>query len=164
MKILLPVDGSEHSAQACRALVSRLWAAGTQVRVLHVLPLLAFPAPNIDSNDMSLAASPNGPYSPSTMMEARAQLQQQAERLADRVAQMLQAAKLQVDTRIREGDPRAEILAEAVEWDADLIVLASHGYTGFKRWLLGSVAHSIVSHAPCSVEIVRQKADHPPTV
>ena len=42
---------------------------------------------------------------------------------------------------------------------ADLIVLGSHGYTGIKRFLLGSVALSVVSHAPCSVEVVRRKQE-----
>jgi nucleotide-binding universal stress UspA family protein len=49
------------------------------------------------------------------------------------------------------------IIGEARKWSADLIVLGSHGYTGLKRLLLGSVALFVVSHAPCSVEIVRKK-------
>ena len=48
---------------------------------------------------------------------------------------------------------------EATEWPADLIVLGSHGYTGLKRWLLGSVAQSVVAHASCSVEVVRGKPE-----
>jgi nucleotide-binding universal stress UspA family protein len=39
--------------------------------------------------------------------------------------------------------------------DADLIVVGSHGYRGFKRFLLGSVSQAVASHAKCSVEIVR---------
>jgi nucleotide-binding universal stress UspA family protein len=58
---------------------------------------------------------------------------------------------------VRHGDPRSVTIDEATEWRADLIVVGSHGYTGIKRLLLGSVAHSVVSHAPCSVEVVRQK-------
>jgi len=46
---------------------------------------------------------------------------------------------------------------QADEWGADLIVVGSHGRTGVKRWLLGSVAGAIVSHAPCSVEVVRRR-------
>jgi nucleotide-binding universal stress UspA family protein len=61
---------------------------------------------------------------------------------------------------VRRGDPRSVILEEAKEWDADLIVVGSHGYTGIKRLLLGSVAQSVVSHAPCSVEVVRQKTEN----
>jgi nucleotide-binding universal stress UspA family protein len=49
------------------------------------------------------------------------------------------------------------ILDEAEKWDADLIVLGSHGYSGWQRFLLGSVSHAVATHALCSVEIVRQK-------
>jgi len=41
---------------------------------------------------------------------------------------------------------------------ADLILLGSHGYTGLKRWLMGSVAQFVVGHAKCSVEVVRDSA------
>ncbi len=47
--------------------------------------------------------------------------------------------------------------AEAKEWDADLIVVGSHGYMSLRRWLLGSVAQAVVAHAPCSVEVGRRK-------
>jgi len=57
---------------------------------------------------------------------------------------------------VREGDPRSVTGGEAKDWDADLIILGSHGYTGFKRWLLGSVTQAVASHAPCSVEKVRR--------
>jgi nucleotide-binding universal stress UspA family protein len=47
------------------------------------------------------------------------------------------------------------ILEEAERWDADLIVLGSHGYGLWQRFLLGSVSQAVVSHARCSVEVVR---------
>jgi nucleotide-binding universal stress UspA family protein len=162
MRILLPVDGSEHSNLACQALLSRPWAPGTQVRVLHVLPKFAF-SPLSESADPSQAISAATPHAASSMMEACTQMTRQAEALTRRIAEQLRGAGLQVDTRIEEGDARTEILSEAEDWEADLIVLASHGHTGLKQWLLGSVAHSIVSHAPCSVEIVREKAAQPPS-
>jgi nucleotide-binding universal stress UspA family protein len=49
------------------------------------------------------------------------------------------------------------ILDQAESWGADLIVLGSHGYSGWRRFLLGSVSHAVATHAHCSVEIVRQK-------
>jgi nucleotide-binding universal stress UspA family protein len=159
MKILLAVDGSEHSALASKSVSSRPWPANSQVRVVHVIAPLAFAAP-VEAPTMALSGAPTGPYWAPAMMEARKELQQQAERMAQQTAQRFEGSGLNVDVRIREGDARTEIVTEAEEWDADLIVLGSHGYTGIKRWLLGSVAQSIVSHAPCSVEIARNKVHH----
>ena len=53
------------------------------------------------------------------------------------------------------GAPRPVILDEAENWGADLIVMGSHGYGAWKRFLLGSVSQAVVSHAKCSVEVVR---------
>ena len=53
------------------------------------------------------------------------------------------------------GPPRAVILDEAESWGADLIVIGSHGYGRLERLFLGSVSQSVVSHAKCSVEVVR---------
>jgi nucleotide-binding universal stress UspA family protein len=52
------------------------------------------------------------------------------------------------------------ILDEAESWGADLIVVGSHGYRAWERFLLGSVSQSVVSHAKCSVEVVRCKTAH----
>jgi nucleotide-binding universal stress UspA family protein len=157
MKIVLAVDGSEHSNLASDSVVTRPWPQGSAVRVLHVIPPLAFAAP-IAEQGMALSATPTGPYWPPALMEARNELQQQAEELVHKIARQLEVNKtLEVDIRIREGDARTEIVSEAADWEADMIVVGSHGYTGIKRWLLGSVAQSIISHAPCSVEVVRQR-------
>jgi nucleotide-binding universal stress UspA family protein len=45
----------------------------------------------------------------------------------------------------------------AKEVDADLIIIATHGYTGLDRALLGSVTERVARHAPCPVLIVRTK-------
>jgi nucleotide-binding universal stress UspA family protein len=74
-----------------------------------------------------------------------------------RAAERLGTKGLPIETVVRQGDPRSAIVDEAEEWAADLIVVGSHGRTGIKRWLLGSVAQSLVSHAPCSVVVVRRK-------
>jgi nucleotide-binding universal stress UspA family protein len=77
--------------------------------------------------------------------------------LTKKTGKTLKSKRLKIETATFEGDARAVIVDEARKWSADLIVLGSHGYSGIKRLLLGSVASSVVSHAPCSVEIVRRK-------
>jgi nucleotide-binding universal stress UspA family protein len=56
----------------------------------------------------------------------------------------------------REGDAAAEIIAAARASDADLIVTGTHGRTGLKRLVLGSVARNVLHHATCSVLIARE--------
>jgi nucleotide-binding universal stress UspA family protein len=95
-----------------------------------------------------------------SLEEANRQITKQAEQLTRKIGEAVRASGLTVEMVVRRGDPRSVILEEAKEWDADLIVVGSHGYTGIKRLLLGSVAQSVVSHAPCSVEVVRQKTEN----
>jgi len=64
----------------------------------------------------------------------------------------------QVDgTLIRVGPAVPEIANTAKETNADLLVISTHGYTGLKRIVLGSVAENVVRHAPCPVLVVREK-------
>jgi len=67
-------------------------------------------------------------------------------------------SSLKVTGHILPGSPRSVILEEAERWAADLIVVGSHGYGAWHRFLLGSVSQAIVSHAKCSVEVVRTRA------
>lgn len=59
---------------------------------------------------------------------------------------------------IEIGSPQAEIVNAAKDWPADLIVIGSHGRGGITRALLGSVAESVMRHAPCPVLVVRARA------
>ncbi len=62
---------------------------------------------------------------------------------------------LDVQTIFVEGTAGEEIVHYAEEFNADLLVLGTHGYTGLKRFTLGSVAEFVVRHAPCSVLTIR---------
>ncbi len=64
---------------------------------------------------------------------------------------------LEVETIFTEGDPGHEIVRVAEELNADLIVLGTHGYAGWKRFTIGSVAELVVRHAPCAVLTIRPK-------
>jgi nucleotide-binding universal stress UspA family protein len=145
MKIVLAVDGSQYSADAAEVVASRPWPKDTVIRVLSAVEELTPPA-------AELWYDAGG-----SLERTREELMTRAERLTVGVAESLRASGLTAETAVRYGDARSVIVDEAKEWDADLIVVGSHGYTGVVRWLLGSVAQSVVSHAPCSVEVVRKK-------
>jgi nucleotide-binding universal stress UspA family protein len=61
---------------------------------------------------------------------------------------------------VYEGTVADTILDRAVGYNADLIVLGSHGRKGLNKFLLGSVAERVAAHAPCSVEIVKVKHEN----
>ena len=63
---------------------------------------------------------------------------------------------LPVEVKVMEGLGGAStICTYAREHDVDLIVIATHGRTGFRRLALGSVSERVVQHAPCDVMVVR---------
>jgi nucleotide-binding universal stress UspA family protein len=62
-----------------------------------------------------------------------------------------------VDRRAEVGDVAATICRVAEELPADVIVLGSHGRTGLKRIVLGSVSEHVVRHAPCPVLVVHER-------
>jgi nucleotide-binding universal stress UspA family protein len=66
--------------------------------------------------------------------------------------------KVRVATQARTGHPGAEILA-ALDGDPtiDLVVTGTHGRTGIKRALMGSIAEKTVRHARCSVLVARSR-------
>jgi len=145
MKILLGVDGSEYSAAAVEEVATRPWPSETTVRVLTAIEPVVPPAA-----ELWYDAGGN-------LERAREELTTHAEQLTAGVAERLRASGLRVEAAVRDGDPRSVIVDEAESWSADLIVIGTHGYTGIKRWLLGSSAQAVVTHAPCSVEVVRKK-------
>ena len=127
-----------------REVIGRPWPAGTIVRVLSVVQPYVPPAAE---------------YIPgaATLDDLRDEHVRIAQQLATSVAAELVSAEIQAESAVRVGDARSAIIDDAEEWNADLIVVGSHGRTGLKRWLLGSVAQAVVSHAPCSVEVVRTR-------
>ena len=146
MKILLAVDGSSYSDAAVEAIARRPWPANSEIKILSVI-------------------EPFTPYMTEVWATSnefweeldKASKDQANAALDDAVAKLTANASrsLQLTTEIVKGNPKNAILDEAEKWGADLIVLGSHGYTGFKRMLLGSVSQAVASHAHCSVEIVR---------
>jgi len=58
---------------------------------------------------------------------------------------------------VRCGLAAFEIVEAAKEFDVDLIVIATHGYTGWKHFAIGSTAERVVRAAPCPVLVVREK-------
>lgn len=65
-------------------------------------------------------------------------------------------ASVRTETDVLLGSPAQTILEAAAEKHADIVVMTSHGRTGFSRWMLGSVAQQVAQHAPVPVLVLRE--------
>jgi nucleotide-binding universal stress UspA family protein len=153
MKILLAVDGSDYSRFAVDSVAGRPWPAGSVVKVISAIEPPYFPTTETWTLPESYYAE---------VETAGKEQAQEAIRFAVDALRASKAGPLEIITEMKDGHAKEVILDEANRWGADLIVLGSHGYRGLQRFLLGSVSHAVAAHAPCSVEIVRQReASHP---
>ena len=84
---------------------------------------------------------------------------EETERISQRekngLKELAKSFGLDVETIFIEGNAGEEIVHYAEEINAELLVLGTHGYTGWKRFSLGSVSEFVVRHAPCSVLTIR---------
>ena len=143
MKIILGVDESTCS-NAAVAWVKRMpWPKDIRVVVLSV----ARPPVGVYAESY---APPMPLYEQVMEEQVRHHLE-----LATKVEGALQAAGLGAQARVAEGDPRVALLDTARAERADMIVIGSHGRTGISKLLLGSVASHVVTHAPCTVVVVK---------
>jgi nucleotide-binding universal stress UspA family protein len=147
MKILLAIDGSPPSEAAIDEVARRPWPAHTEVVVLTVIHAAI---PMVPDPSFTLAAA---------HVEQTQELRHRAPALLDAAAQRLRLANpdLTVRTAVEEGIPKTVIVDAARSWEADLIVVGSHGYGRFQRAVLGSVALGVLTDAPCSVLVAKTK-------
>jgi nucleotide-binding universal stress UspA family protein len=144
VKILIGIDGSPHSKAALDYVKNMTWPKETKVIVLAVsIPIIAYTA--VDARGMSW------------MQSAEEEMTAQAQDLAARAEGELRGAGLTTEARIVKGDPRDALIDTARSLHADLVVVGSHGRTGLAKLVLGSVATHVVTHAPCSVLVVKMK-------
>jgi universal stress protein A len=141
-RILVPVDFSEPSRKALHYAKQFALQFEAEVTVLHVLEPLTYPP------DFAVM-----PLLPPDLEEARTrEIELQLRELAADLGAAITATSL-----VRSGRPWHEVVECAKELGTDLIVVSTHGYTGLKHALLGSVAEKIVRHAPCPVLVVRNE-------
>jgi nucleotide-binding universal stress UspA family protein len=143
-RILIPVDGSETSNKALVAALQLAREAGGRVRLVHVVEELAY---------LSGYAQFGG-YSGELITAMR----ESGTKLLNDAMAIAQAAGVEADNLLLDnfGGRLAEVVADAAkQWNADLIVVGTHGRRGAGRVLLGSGAEQIIRLAPVPVLVVR---------
>ncbi len=91
-------------------------------------------------------------------------MHKQAEKYADEAVATIRECfpdtNIELTTQVTIGATDRVIIEKAKDWDADLIVVGSHGRGFWGRTLIGSVSDSVIHQAPCSVLVVRKKDDN----
>jgi len=139
-KIVVPIDFSPHSRRAAEVALE-LANSAANLHAVHVLPI-------IGAYDVGLVL-------PDVSDEVRQQ--RAVEALRNTFAEDKFAG---ITTRVVFGDAGTEIARYAEEEHADLVVMPSHGYSGLKRLLIGSVAERVLRLAHCSVLILKHLLPH----
>lgn len=130
--ILHPTDFSERSQDAFELACVLTRDHGSRLVLLHV------------TDPPTIAA-----YGQSVVPLDSEKLRQEAEARLDGLE--VPHADVRAERRLVEGVPAAEVLRIAQEIEADVIVMGTHGRTGLKRLLMGSVAEQVVREANCPV-------------
>jgi nucleotide-binding universal stress UspA family protein len=154
-RILVTTDFSDTSLTAIPAAVELASHFDAEIILIHVLPVDA-PTPwDIPPYaDFGLASSP--------LPEYERQVRQEVERRLAQVAAQHAPNGAKIRALVGRGDPAAEVGRIAIAEKVDLIVLATHGWTGWRHLVFGSVAEKILREAPCPVLSVRKPASAPP--
>ena len=139
--ILVPVDFSDPSNQALRYAGRFAQHFGSEITLLHVVQRI------------SVAPFPEVPPYLAFVEEDF----ENAERALQTLAAQQTLKSSAIHTVVRTGLAAHEIVEAARDLDSDLIVIATHGYTGWKHLCIGSTAERVVRTAPCPVFVVREK-------
>lgn len=147
MKVLIAIDDSQYSSAAIESVINGNWPGDSRFKVIMVTEPLYGPY------DFA------GVYLIDSMIEADKQFAEHCRNLVERRIAQLQGrfGAENASGEVLKGPIAETIINEAKSWNADLIVMGSHGRKGFNKFLLGSVAQSVASNAPCSIEIVKIK-------
>ena len=153
-RVLCPVDFSEFSLRALSYASALARWYGSTLTVLHVHPEL----PHVDM----IPSLTVGPARRIMLDEIERTRVLEAERA---FVQTAGAGDVPVEVALEDtGDPPRAILERACTLDVDLIVMGSHGRSGYERLLLGSVTEKVLHKAPCPVMVVPHRAEHPTPV
>lgn len=149
-RILVPVDGSTTSDQALDAAIDLALSGGGRLRVVHAL-----------DEPLWLAAYGIHGRTGAGLYDA---MRDSGHELLQARMERAQSAGVETDMMLldKPGLRLGEAIAQAaMRWNADLVVLGSHGRKGFHRALLGSGAEQVIRQAPVPVLVVRCRTGAP---
>lgn len=141
-RILIPTDGSDPSKPAVEMALN---LAGVHDAALHVLYIVDQP--------VSVSGMGEGFSGLDELLDA---LEEKGNQTTKAVVEQASEREIETTAAVRRGNPHDDILSYAEDHEIDVIVMGTHGRTGVKRALLGSVTENVVRHADVPVLTVHQ--------
>jgi nucleotide-binding universal stress UspA family protein len=143
-KILFPTDFSETSKYAMNYAIEFAKEFNAELKIVHVIfdesQIVAFYLPQVTFQNLDLE------------LEESAKKQ-----LEDFIKEYPELQEVKYTTKLLKGTPFVEIIDEAKKFEADMIVIGTHGRSGLEHVLFGSTAEKVVRKSPCPVFSVRLK-------
>lgn len=146
-RILIATDDTECSKKALHHGYNLAKNMESSVALIHVIE---------PASPTNYGADPLMGQQPIIVPETTEIQEENSKRLLDEISKEFHDVK-EVFTFTRIGTPKQEILTVASEWAADLIIMGTHGRTGFDHFISGSVSESVLRRASCPVLVVPGK-------
>jgi len=145
-RILVPVDFSAYSAEAVHIAADLARRYDAALTLLHVYDPLAY-------------ALPDG-FTPFPPVHSERLLEALEDQLASVKAHAIESGAPRVGTKLLHGTVAGQITEQAAHGEFDLVVMGTHGRTGVKHLVLGSIAENVVRTAACPVLTVKKPKPH----
>jgi nucleotide-binding universal stress UspA family protein len=144
MKILVPVDGSEHALEALKVAIDFVRTKGASIAVISVAPYIG----GMDDHEIS----------PARRERHMGSLENRADAIVKQACEVIEAAN--VSSNCTKNTVTSVSIADAIidfaeNEKIDLIVMGSHGLSASSRFKIGSVASQVARNSPCSIYLVK---------
>ena len=151
-KILVPLDGSEHSLKALTVATQIAKKFSGKISLIHIYSVTVTPA--IIPEPATL--TPSIPVmTPSEVSRTIEVTRKAGINILTEAEQKVKAEDVQVETILKEGHVVQEIISTAAEGKFDLIVIGARGISKIRELLLGSVTDGVIHHASCPVLVIK---------
>jgi len=152
LRIVVGVDETPASEAVIAALSARHFPPSTQVKLVTATGVFEYFSSDILGSSVAVVPS-------NTIDELRRTAAEAAAAVQEKLLAAYPDWKVTITREVIEGDPKSVLLDVAEKWPADAVVLGTRDLSGAERFFIGSVSSAVMAHAPCTVEIIRRRAN-----
>lgn len=153
-KIMIATDGSECSKVAVSEGIRLAKLSGGTVYAVHVIPMAYLPSVN-ENSFSSISVAPHW----ESIQSIQESWEKQGHQAVNFIKNLGEMEGINVEPVLLEGDPANELIKYAEKGKMDIVIMGTHGNTGFDRLLMGSVAGNVVRHSKVPVMVIRDRCN-----